>query len=95
DRDVVFAQISEAETGRTIRTARYKYAVTAPVFDPEAPGSDVYVESHLYDLQHDPHELNNLVTDPALALVCEDLKQRLLACMRHAGEPDACILPAS
>jgi arylsulfatase A-like enzyme len=94
-RDVVFAQISEAETGRTIRTARYKYAVTAPVFDPDAPGSDVYVESHLYDLQHDPHELNNLVTDPALALVCEDLKQRLLVCMRHAGEPDARILPAS
>ncbi|MFP4377129.1 MAG: sulfatase-like hydrolase/transferase [Spirochaetales bacterium] len=64
--DHVFVQISEAETGRVIRTHRWKYAVTE--IDSEEPdrrtsnaSADAYTEVYLYDLLHDPYELENLV----------------------------------
>jgi uncharacterized sulfatase len=92
--DSVFAQISEASTGRTVRTAEWKYAVTAP--QPAHPAySDLYVESHLYNLQNDPHERHNLVQDPQYAAVREELKQQLLKHMAQAGEQQPQIRPAS
>ena len=93
-KDVVYAQISEAETARTIRTADYKYAVHAPEFDIVQPFSDVYEEDKLYDLKKDPHERTNLIRDPAYASVRKALREKLLECMRKANEPECRIIPS-
>lgn len=83
-----FAQISEAECGRTVRTRRWKYAVAAP---PEAraaqdPWHPVMEETFLYDLQADPYELTNLIGSPAHAEVRQRMRERLFQRMREAGE---------
>lgn len=91
--DAVYAQISEAETGRTVRTTDYKYAVRAPEFHMEDAFSDIYVENKLYDLKKDPAERVNLIGDPAYAAVRADMRRRLLEFMRLAHEPEAVILP--
>ncbi|NOZ23581.1 MAG: sulfatase-like hydrolase/transferase [Planctomycetes bacterium] len=83
----VFLQISETHVGRTIRTRRWKYSVRAPEkHGGTAPGSDVYVEDFLYDLDVDPHERSNLVADPAYAEVRRELAERLKRRMVEAGE---------
>jgi arylsulfatase A-like enzyme len=79
--DDVFVQISESEVGRAVRTRRWKYSVTAPGIDGwSGPAADRYVESHLYDLEADPHELRNLVASKASAHVAarDELRGRLL-----------------
>ncbi|MBN1642603.1 MAG: sulfatase-like hydrolase/transferase [Anaerolineae bacterium] len=91
----VFVQISESHVGRAIRTTRYKYAVQAPGKEGwRDPDSDHYVESHLYDLQVDPHERNNLVRDPAYAGVRAGLAETLKRRMADAGEALPTISPA-
>ncbi|MBQ1256932.1 MAG: sulfatase-like hydrolase/transferase [Clostridia bacterium] len=94
-KDVVYAQISEVQTARTIRTHDYKYAVRAPEFDINEPFSDVYAEDKLYDLKNDPHERNNLVNDPAYASVRDVLREKLLECMKKANEPECTIVKAA
>lgn len=86
--DMVFFQISESIVGRGIRTQRWKYAVEAPDADPFADAAaDRYVESHLYDLEHDPYELKNLVGYPSHAEVRSVLKAKLLErILRIEGE---------
>jgi uncharacterized sulfatase len=93
----VFLQISESQTGRAIRTKRWKYSVRAP----EKPGekrshcSNVYMEDFLYDLEADPYEMNNLVKDPVYAEVRAELAERLKARMAKAKEDIPEIIPAS
>ena len=83
----VFVQISEAEVGRAIRTKKWKYCVYAPdKSGGRDPGSDVYVEEFLYDLDADPCEQNNLVKDPGLKSVRADLAEILKRHMKRAGE---------
>ena len=82
----VFMQISEAQTGRAVRTKRWKYGVDAP--GESGPSSDTYVEQYLYDLQADPYELNNLVGHQSHAGVAEVMSQRLVRRMREAGEDE-------
>ena len=77
-----------------MRTKRYKYAVKAPEFVRDDMYSAVYREDKLYDLQNDPYENANLVSDPACASVRSALRQRLMDFMKKAGEPQAEILPA-
>jgi len=90
----VFIQISESEVGRAIRTARWKFGVVAPDSVPlDAPGSEMYRESELYDLMADPYELYNLIGEASHQLLCERLAERLVARMDHAGEPPARIVP--
>lgn len=85
--DDVFVQISESQVGRAVRTARWKYGVTAPDGNGWNDASAMrYQEQYLYDLQADPYEQNNLVADPALASVREELRERLIARMIAAGE---------
>jgi arylsulfatase A-like enzyme len=91
----VFAQISESQVGRCVRTRRWKYSVRAPDshFDCERPGwnraaSDLYVEDFLYDLEADSHERDNLVRDPTLAEVRAELAARLKRRMVQAGESE-------
>jgi len=58
----VFIQISEAQTGRAVRTRRWKYSVVAPDQDGrQGAAAGRYVEEFLYDLLADPYELTNLV----------------------------------
>lgn len=83
----VFAQISEAQVGRAVRTARWKYGVDAPDADSRKDaGSPRYVEQYLYDLQSDPHELDNRVHLESHREVCEVMRERLIRCMTAAGE---------
>ena len=83
----VYVQISNAETGRAIRTRDWKYAVTAADSrQPLAGKADEYVESHLYDLNRDPYELNNLASDPRYHGIRMELRKELLAWMVKAGE---------
>ncbi len=75
----IFAQISESRVGRCIRTARYTYSVYAPgVNGGAAAASDLYADDFLYDMEQDPHQLNNVVADPAYAQVKAALRKRLL-----------------
>lgn len=83
----IFIQISESATARAIRTHRWKYEVSSPTGDVEAPGSDRYRESYLYDLESDPYELTNLIGIPAVRELCDGLRDRLIARMVRAGEP--------
>lgn len=92
--DSVYAQISESQTARMIRTRQWCYCVSAPRFNYTDAFSDTYAEEKLYDLIHDPVENVNLVRDPAYASVREQLREKLLAYMDRAGEPRAVILPA-
>ncbi len=91
--DDVFVQISESQVARSVRTKRWKYCVSAPDATQDA-GAERYVEEALYDLQHDPYELANLVKCESHAKVCEVMRNRLLRRMAEAGEPPATIDPA-
>ena len=91
--DAVYAQISEAENARTVRTKQWKYCVAAPTFDIDEAFPKLYREEKLYDLVNDPFENNNLIADPRFAKVREEMRKRLVQFMKKAGEPEAEILP--
>lgn len=81
----VFAQISESRVGRCIRTERYTYSVYAPGLNGfEAPAAQEYADDFLYDLEKDPYQLNNVVSDPAYVDIKTKLRQRLLDWIRQA-----------
>jgi arylsulfatase A-like enzyme len=80
----VFVQISEAQTGRAVRTKRWKYGVDAP--GEKGSWAPVFTEQYLYDLQADPYELANLVASEAHRPVAELMRDRLLRRMAQAGE---------
>ena len=102
---VAFAQISESQIGRCIRTDKWKYSVRSVGY--RAAGipqdmsgwvkssADTYYEDFLYDLEHDPHERNNLVSDDGFAAVRAELKEILIRKMQEAHEPAPTILPFS
>lgn len=102
----VYVQISEAQTGRAIRTPQWTYAVVDAHRGAKlALASDQYEEYQMYNLDDDPHQLLNLAgrqDNPKLIHyegatsmkdAAEHLRERLLACMVEAGEPRAEILP--
>ena len=91
--EAVFAQISEAETGRCVRTKDFLYSVTAPEFHYDEPASDVYVEDKFYVLADDPHERRNLVTDPKWSGKRAELREILFKFLEKAGEKRPAILP--
>ena len=69
--------------GRAIRTDRWKYSVSWRTDEPGAGGkypaspTGDYTEEFLYDLESDPHELNNLIRDPARAELRAELRETL------------------
>lgn len=91
----VFAQTSEHEHGRVLRTHRWKYGVIAPgLAGDEGPHATRYEESYLYDLLADPAELTNLIGLESHGEVAAHLRQRLGDWMQRVGEPPAAIVPA-
>ncbi len=95
----VFVQISEAGTGRAIRTRKWTYAVEAPRSrDAEAKrsgaggvdseSSDLYIEKYLFDLEADPGQHANLVADPRYAATRAELGALLKHRMVLAGEKE-------
>lgn len=102
-RNAVLSQFNEDDgsttprimrVGRTLRTRRWKYCVSAQTNDTTLRHYPAYTESHLYDLEHDPYELENLVQLPQASGTCETLRNRLHSAMADAGEPPADIHPA-
>lgn len=94
--DAVLFQVSESEVGRGIRTDRWKYYVTAPGADGWRDREAVhYVESALYDLDHDPYELENLIGWNTTARVAATLREALTRRMIEAGEPEPVVEPAA
>lgn len=61
---------------RMLRTDRYKFVLNA---------GDV---SELYDLEEDPHELTNLISDPDYADVSERLERQLGEILRDRDDPE-------
>lgn len=88
----VFVQISESQTGRAVRTHRWKYSVTAHVGD--RPWAESFNEDFLYDLECDPYELTNLINSGAHTTVVERMRTLLLDHMKQAGEKSPEIVPA-
>ncbi|HJP33944.1 MAG TPA: sulfatase-like hydrolase/transferase [Candidatus Latescibacteria bacterium] len=89
----VFVQISEAQTGRAVRTHRWKYGVDAGAGVKEAWAPSFH-EQYLYDLQADPYELANLIHAESHRPVADVMRQRLLRRMAEAGEQLPDIVPA-
>ena len=88
----VFVQISETQVGRAVRTKRWKYSVEAFDKHPTKDScSGEYTETFLYDLEHDPYELDNLITSKAHEEVCHIMACRLKKCMVQAGEKEPVI----
>ncbi len=56
--------------------------------------ADTYREAHLYDLNADPDELHNLVSDPAHAQTRAEMAALLIRRLKQAGEAEPAILPA-
>ncbi|MDI6827331.1 MAG: sulfatase-like hydrolase/transferase, partial [Armatimonadota bacterium] len=88
----VFIQISESQTGRALRTKKWKYSVSVP--DAKNPDSDTYYEEFLYDLENDPYERKNLVIDPAYAEIRKELAGILKNRIKEVEGKEPLILPA-
>ena len=69
----------EKVVGRALVTQCYKYAVYRYL-------DEVKPMSELYDLEEDPYEMNNLVSDPNHCEVVEDLRRRLKAWRDRTGD---------
>ncbi|MCX7011803.1 MAG: sulfatase-like hydrolase/transferase [Candidatus Sumerlaeota bacterium] len=91
----VFAQITESQTGRCIRTRRWKYGIDAPDEGrPRQASAARYVEQYLYDLECDPYELANLAGLSSHREASDILRDRLIRRMVEAGEEAPTIEPA-
>jgi hypothetical protein len=101
----VFVQISEAGVGRAVRTKKWVYAVESPKSTADGAkkqagskglqsgSSDIYIEKYLFDLEADPGQHNNLVSDPRHSQVRTDLCALLKRRMAQAGEKEPEIRP--
>ena len=99
-RDAVFAQISEDHVGRAVRTKKWKYEIWLPfdmmpeLWDTSKSPDDVYHERFLYDLENDPYEKNNLISDPDYSEIRAELAEILKSKMAEAKENPPTIIPA-
>lgn len=76
--DVAFCTYYGGEflyTQRMVITERYKYVFNGWDFD------------ELYDLMTDPHEMNNIVDDPASRVPCDTMRGLIYARMERYGDP--------
>ena len=92
--DSVFFQVSENQVGRGIRTKEWKYSARGTGDGWEDSSCDTYYEEFLFDLTKDPYEKNNLVADPAYALLRKELAAQLQGWIQRVECKQAQILPA-
>lgn len=86
-RDELLVQISETELGRALRTSRWKYHVISPGGDGSSEATARrFVEHELYDLDADPWELRNLISDATHDHVRSTLRASLLSAIREVGD---------
>jgi len=73
-----------------LRTQRYKliFFYGLPLDAPGAVKKPTPAYWELYDLEKDPHEMNNVIADPAYASVVKSLKERLQAEKERVGDTD-------
>ncbi len=73
-----------------LRTARYKliFFYGLPLDAPGAVGEPTPAHWEFYDLEKDPHEMNNAYSDPAYAAVVQELKTELLRLKEQLGDTD-------
>ncbi len=91
--DEIFVQISESQVGRAIRTRKWKYSIVAPGKNGALfSRSGFYVDDCLYDLEHDPHERENMIDNVGLLGVKTELARRLKEYMINIGEDEPRIL---
>ncbi|MFM8830411.1 MAG: sulfatase, partial [Spartobacteria bacterium] len=92
----------DAEPMRSVRTGRYKY-IRRYLDRPGADNCDSSIsrtflrqhgwderprpEESLFDLVFDPHEANNLASDPGHAAVLAEMRARLARWMKETGDP--------
>ncbi len=95
-RNEVYFQMAEFVTGRGLRTPQYTYAAMAPKQPgwKAVAGADKYVEYVLYDNYADPYQQVNLAGRAEYQKTAQELRERLLARMREAGNPPATIEPS-
>jgi arylsulfatase A-like enzyme len=94
-RDEVFIQISEAQVGRALCNGKYKYSVSAPGLDGYKDCfSDSFTEEFLYDLESDPYESVNLVTNQELENVRAKFREIMIAYIEKIEHRTPEILPA-
>jgi len=95
-RDEVYFEMTEFTTGRGLRTPQYTYAVAAPKVPgwKLVAGAEKYVEYMLYDNYADPYQHVNLAGRTPYQPVLQDLRRRLLARMKEAGDTPATIEPS-
>ncbi|NMC05729.1 MAG: sulfatase-like hydrolase/transferase [Candidatus Lokiarchaeota archaeon] len=92
----VFAQISESQVGRCLRTDKWKYSVVAPGMNGSYNVHGIYyIDEYLYDLENDPHERENLVSRVDFEDVRKNLAGRLTRRMVEAGERPPIIIQRS
>ncbi|MBC2603248.1 sulfatase-like hydrolase/transferase [Puniceicoccus vermicola] len=86
--DEAFIQFGDknVRTGRALRSKRWKYAISIPDGAETSASAEVYVESHLYDLNADPYELTNLIGFPAYKEIRSRFRERILKRMQSIGE---------
>jgi arylsulfatase A-like enzyme len=94
-RNEAYFQMAEFVTGRGLRTPQYTYAAMAPKQAgwKAAASAEKYVEYALYDNYADPYQQVNLAGRAPYQPVAKDLRERLLARMREAGDAPATIDP--
>ncbi|MCL2816754.1 MAG: sulfatase-like hydrolase/transferase, partial [Oscillospiraceae bacterium] len=90
----IYTQISENKIARSIRTAKWKYAVMSPENPWAASGADKYYEEFLYDLENDPYEENNLIKNNKFDEERKALSKILIKHMNRAGEKTPVITTA-
>lgn len=78
DRDAVYLEISESQTGRCIRTKDYTYSVRTLTFNFFRRHGKVYVEDYLYDNRVDSAQVHNLIKDKEYKEIREELRKKLM-----------------
>jgi arylsulfatase A-like enzyme len=80
---------NERVVGRALISGRYKYAVYKFSEIPEyvLPEDSSRPMSELYDLQEDPYQLKNLVSDPAYRHIVGDHQKRLKLWQKQTKDP--------
>jgi arylsulfatase A-like enzyme len=93
-RNEVFIFLSEAMTGRALRTPQFVYVVVSPDGGSH-PSAKKYVEYQLYNLVSDPHQLVNLAGRAESREIAAGLRARLRGRIIESGDEEAEIIPAT